>query len=78
MKNLNAKHALYLPLIIASIFCTIYLNTQAINIEGPLQETELFDAEELEDKEEIQAPLLDVRLIQQVYETGKKFIPVKN
>ncbi len=81
MKNLNAKHALLLPLVIASIFCTVYLNTQTLPLneaEGSLQSTELFESEDLEDEENIKAPLLDVRIIQKVYDTGKQFIPASN
>ena len=81
MKNLNTKHALLLPIVIASIFCMVYLNTQTPTInetDGPLQSTELFDSEGSEDDENIKAPLLDVRIIQKVYDTGKRFIPASN
>jgi hypothetical protein len=81
MKNLTTKHVLLLPLVIASIFCTIYLNTQTLDVDGPdgqLQKTELFESEDLEGEENIKAPLLDVRIIKKVLDTGKRFIPTSN
>lgn len=81
MKNINAKHALYLVLAVVSIYCTIYLNTQQpeANKSGTIQRnSEFVEADEMEENNDnSDALFLDVRIIQKAFETGKKFIPVK-
>ena len=81
MKNVNAKHALYLVLAVVSIYCTIYLNTQQPKKRKKgtmLRNSEYVEADELEqENNSSDALFLDVSIIQKAFETGKKFIPVR-
>ncbi len=77
MKNLNAKHALYLILAVVSIFCYVYVNTQQPAVdknETVLGNSGYIQSDEYDDGEKV-TPFVDIRLIQKAVETGKNLIP---
>ncbi|KAA3635396.1 MAG: hypothetical protein DWQ02_09945 [Bacteroidetes bacterium] len=77
MKNLNAKHALYLILAVVSIFCYVYVNTQQPAIDkndAVLGNSGYVQTDEFEEDEKV-TPFIDIRLIQKAVETGKNLIP---
>lgn len=78
MKNFNAKIALFFILAAVSLSCTVFLNTQHLDVkdnELTLEDSELLESSDLKELDEKTTPLMDVRLIQMVLETGKKFVP---
>jgi hypothetical protein len=78
MKNFKTKYALYLILSVASIFSTIYVNTQqpvlAETNEAAYGNSGYLNPDEFEE-EANNTPFLDIRLIQKAVETGKNLIP---
>ncbi len=73
MKNLNARKLLFLFVIVASICSYTYMNVAETNTEmvyGTEEELEMFEEEIQKD-----AILPDVRILQKVIQTGRRFLP---
>ena len=73
MKNLNARKLLFLFLIVASICSYTYMNVALTDTEmayGTEEELDMFEEEIQKD-----AILPDVKILQKVIETGRRFLP---
>lgn len=73
MKPLYIKNTLLLLAVVASLSCSVYLNSQSKNISLdvlPLSAEEMIDMDG-----EATTTLPDVQIIQHILESGKRLIP---